>query len=477
MNLGDSKVGFAYFVGLRVNLADLEMHFVALKMCFEDLGMDSETGSVGSEIDFADGRCLGNFSDCLVSNFKKNRDGYWTWFSGNLASGGAAGASSLFFVYSLDYARTRIANDAKAAKKGGERQFNGMIDIYRKTLSSDGVAGLYRVCTSQSTSWYQCNRYLIRLLLCGQACGDKSIKASGNNLSMITANASPVFVKAPAEKGVAAIVTDFLMGGVSAALSKTATAPIKRVKLLIQNQDEMIKTGRLSELYNGNGDCFNRTMQDEEAVVLWRRNIANVIRYSLLRIVSRDSSTSRRTVMHGYCTWFAGNLASSGAAGASSLFFVYSLDYARTHLANDAKAAKKGGERRFNGMIYVYRKTLSSDGVAGLYRGFNISCVGIIVYRVDFDNIVGSTISLGLYGCLQDSFFVSFALGWVITNGAGLASYPIDTVRRRKMMTSGEAVKYKSSLHAFSQILKSEGPISHFIGAGGAALPSCCCWI
>ncbi|PHT29262.1 ADP,ATP carrier protein 1, mitochondrial [Capsicum baccatum] len=36
------------------------------------------------------------------------------------------------------------------------------------------------------------------------------------------------------------------------------------------------------------------------------------------------------------------------------------------------------------------------------------------------------------------------------------------------MMTSGEAVKYKSSLHAFSQILKSEGPISHFIGAGGA---------
>ncbi|PHT97321.1 ADP,ATP carrier protein 2 [Capsicum chinense] len=53
------------------------------------------------------------------------------------------GASSLFFVYSLDYARTRIAKDANAAKKGGERQFNGMIDIYRKTLTSDGVAGLY----------------------------------------------------------------------------------------------------------------------------------------------------------------------------------------------------------------------------------------------------------------------------------------------------------------------------------------------
>jgi Mitochondrial carrier protein len=83
----------------------------------------------------------------------------------------------------------------------------------------------------------------------------------------------------------------------------------------------------------------------------------------------------------GYWKWFAGNLASGGAAGACSLFFVYSLDYARTRLANDAKAAKKGGGRQFNGLVDVYRKTLASDGIAGLYRGFNISCVGIIVYR------------------------------------------------------------------------------------------------
>jgi len=75
--------------------------------------------------------------------FKKN-EGYWRWFAGNVASGGAAGASSLLFVYSLDYARTRLANDAKSAKGGGARQFNGLVDVYRKTLASDGIAGLYR---------------------------------------------------------------------------------------------------------------------------------------------------------------------------------------------------------------------------------------------------------------------------------------------------------------------------------------------
>ncbi|KAE7995310.1 hypothetical protein FH972_000124 [Carpinus fangiana] len=50
------------------------------------------------------------------------------------------------------------------------------------------------------------------------------------------------------------------------------------------------------------------------------------------------------------------------------------------------------------------------------------------------------------------------------------ASYPIDTVRRRMMMTSGEAVKYKSSFDAFSQILKNEGPKSLFKGAGANIL-------
>ena len=106
----------------------------------------------------------------------------------------------------------------------------------------------------------------------------------------------------------------------------------------------------------------------------------------------------------GYWKWFAGNLGSGGAAGASSLLFVYSLDYARTRLANDSKAAKKGGERQFNGLVDVYRKTLKSDGIAGLYRGFNISCVGIIVYRGLYFGMYDSLKPVLLTGDLQVLF-------------------------------------------------------------------------
>lgn len=47
---------------------------------------------------------------------------------------------------------------------------------------------------------------------------------------------------------------------------------------------------------------------------------------------------------------------------------------------------------------------------------------------------------------MKDSFVVDFTIGYLVTVGAGIASYPVDTIRRRMMMTSGQAVKYKGSI-------------------------------
>ncbi|KAI5853402.1 mitochondrial carrier domain-containing protein [Tricharina praecox] len=278
------------------------------------------------------------------------------------------------------------------------------------------------------------------------------------------------------EKKQSNFMIDFMMGGISAAVSKTAAAPIERVKLLIQNQDEMIKQGRLDRKYNGISDCFKRTMADEGLVALWRGNTANVIRYfptQALNFAFRDKFKAMfgyKKDRDGYGKWMAGNLASGGAAGATSLLFVYSLDYARTRLANDNKSAKTGGARQYNGLVDVYKKTLASDGVAGLYRGFGPSVLGIIVYRGLYFGMYDSIKPVVLTGKLEGNFLASFALGWCVTTGAGIASYPLDTVRRRMMMTSGEAVKYNSSMHAFSSIVKAEGVKSLFKGAGANIL-------
>merc|ERR1712048_54069 len=160
------------------------------------------------------------------------------------------------------------------------------------------------------------------------------------------------------------------------------------------------------------------------------------------------------------------NILSGGFAGTLSLLFVYSLDYARTRLANDTKG--KGGERQFNGLIDVYAKTLKSDGIQGLYRGFSISAVGIFIYRGMY---------FGLYDTLKPIVLgadagvtLSFFLGWAVTVTAGLMSYPIDTVRRRMMMTSGGGVKYRGSLDCFTQVVKNEGFMSLMKGAGANIL-------
>ena len=65
---------------------------------------------------------------------------------------------------------------------------------------------------------------------------------------------------------------------------------------------------------------------------------------------------------------------------------------------------------------------------------------------------------------------MSFALGYVVTITSGLISYPIDTIRRRMMMTSGQAVKYKGSFDCFITIVRSEGAMSLMKGAGANIL-------
>ena len=63
---------------------------------------------------------------------------------------------------------------------------------------------------------------------------------------------------------------NFMLSGVAAAVSKTAAAPIERVKLLVQNQGEMLKQGILDKPYSGVVDCTMRTMKTEGLGSFWR---------------------------------------------------------------------------------------------------------------------------------------------------------------------------------------------------------------
>ena len=69
-----------------------------------------------------------------LSNFKKDNDGCWKWLLGGLAVGNFADLATCVVVYPLDYAQTHLANDIKTNNKIEERQFKGLIDVYKKTI-------------------------------------------------------------------------------------------------------------------------------------------------------------------------------------------------------------------------------------------------------------------------------------------------------------------------------------------------------
>lgn len=266
---------------------------------------------------------------------------------------------------------------------------------------------------------------------------------------------------------------NFALSGGAAVISKSVAAPIERVKLLVQNQGEMLKQGTLDRPYKGVVDCTVRTFKSEGILPFWRGNLPNCLRYfptQALNFAFKDKikALMKANKTDSYSVAFSKNVASGGAAGAMSLIFVYSLDYCRTRLANDAKSAKKGGSRQYNGMMDVYKKTWATDGITGLYRGFVISCIGIIVYRGFY---------FGLYDTLKPILLPkdagltsSFMLGYCVTISAGLLSYPIDTIRRRMMLTSGQAVKYKGSIDCAMHIAREEGATAFMRGAGANIL-------
>lgn len=267
------------------------------------------------------------------------------------------------------------------------------------------------------------------------------------------------------------MVEDFLLGGTAAAVSKTIAAPIERVKLLLQNQGE---SKSISRPYTGIVDVFVRVPKEQGVASFWRGNFANVIRYfptQALNFMFKDfyKGYLEQPRSAGFMMCLLGNMASGGAAGATSLLVVYPLDFARTRLAMDTGVGKA---REFTGTVDCILKTAKASGwgKGGVYNGFVVSCVGIIAYRGAYFGLYDTV--AGIDAMKGAGFAAKFALGYSVTVTAGLISYPLDTIRRRMMMTSGgkDSGKYKNSIHCGKEILKNEGVKSMYKGAASNIL-------
>merc|ERR1712100_367302 len=259
---------------------------------------------------------------------------------------------------------------------------------------------------------------------------------------------------------------DFAAGGVSGAVSKTLTAPIERVKLVIQTQDAnpKIKSGEVPR-YTGIGNCFMRIKSEQGIGAFWCGNGTNIIRYFPTQAFNLAFKDTIKAMFPKYNSktefwqFFAVQLASGGFAGAASLTIVYPLDYARTRLASDVGAGKK----QFDGLLDCLKKTASSaQGPLALYNGFGPSVAGIIAYRGAQFGLNDTIMAFNPYA--KEFGFVAvvskFIVAQIAVTASGLVAYPFDTVRRRLQMESERPMAdcmYKGTMDCGAKILKTEG--------------------
>jgi len=270
---------------------------------------------------------------------------------------------------------------------------------------------------------------------------------------------------------------DFLAGGTSGAIAKTCTAPIERVKLIIQTQDAnpRILSGEVKR-YTGIVNCFSRVGSEQGIAAFWRGNMTNVIRYFPTQAFNFAFKDTIKTLFPKYNKntqfgmFFLTNMASGGLAGAGSLCLVYPLDYARTRLASDVGT----GKREFSGLRDCLTKT-AAKGPRALYNGFTVSVIGIVPYRGVYFGMYDSISELNPYRKVGGitAFASKFAVAQTTAITAGYASYPFDTIRRRLQMQSNKPRSewlYAGMGDAARKIIKNEGGKALFKGAGANAL-------
>jgi len=279
--------------------------------------------------------------------------------------------------------------------------------------------------------------------------------------------------------GKSSFITDFLAGGISGAIAKTCTAPIERVKLIIQTQDAnpKIMSGEVPR-YTGIVNCFTRVASEQGISAFWRGNFVNVLRYfptQAFNFAFKDTIKGffpKYSAKTDFGKSFGVNVASGGLAGAGSLTIVYPLDYARTRLASDVGS----GKAQFSGLGDCLKKTATGPaGPLGLYNGFGVSVVGIVPFRGTYFGVNDTLVMInpyqkdkGVIGLLS-----KFACAQTAALCAAYASYPFDTVRRRLQMQSEKPQAewvYKGTMDCFSKIMSEEGTSALFKGAGANAL-------
>jgi len=242
-------------------------------------------------------------------------------------------------------------------------------------------------------------------------------------------------------------------GGIAGAVSRTCTAPLDRLKVMLQVHGGRKKLNMV--------DAMKYMLREGGYKGLWRGNGLNVIKIAPESALKFGAYDEMKRFIKGkdnrdlfiYERFMAGSF-----AGAFSQTVIYPLEVLKTRLA-----LRKTGE--FTGILDCAKKIFSADGCKVFYRGYWPNLFGIIPY---------AGIDLAVYETLKKTFLERYAKAGDAPNAllllscgtfssccGQLAAYPLALVRTKLQSQAGAQLhlpkEQTHTLGLFRYIVRTEG--------------------
>lgn len=276
-----------------------------------------------------------------------------------------------------------------------------------------------------------------------------------------------------------AIAKSLAAGGIAGGLSRTAVAPLERLKILMQVQGNekvyrstwqgllhMARTEGLAGMFKGNGANCARIVPNSAVKFLTYEHFSREI-----------SDYYRERTGNGAMTPFLRLVAGAGA-GIFAMSATYPLDMVRGRLT-----VQEGNKGQYRGILHAARVITTEEGPLALYKGWLPSVIGVIPY-VGLNFAVYETLKASLLQqySLRDerdlSVVARLGCGAIAGTFGQTVAYPFDVARRRLQVSGwkgakglhaaahGEAIAYTGMVDCFVRTVREEGIQALFKGLG-----------
>lgn len=239
-----------------------------------------------------------------------------------------------------------------------------------------------------------------------------------------------------------------LAGGMAGAVARTCTAPLDRIKLLLQVQ-HLGQLGTSANAYTGVGQAIAKISREEGLRAFWKGNGVNIIRifpYSAAQFTSHEQYKQLIAGSEGKLS-VPQRLVAGAMAGMTATALTHPLDTLRLRLAMPSSG--------HHGMVDALITISAKEGIFALYKGLLPTLLGIAPYAaLNFASYDILKTRLYKSGAVKESVVNNLLMGASAGTIATTVCYPLDTVRRRMQM---KGKVYDGIAHAMSTMYQQEG--------------------